>query len=167
MKSVLTFLRNLLVQLLGAFLIAAFAGLVLDVLWGVFSRYILGSQTRWTEELAIYLLVWISLLGAALTYAEHGHLGVDYFVGKLDPAAQWLAALAVALLVLGFSLGILCYGGFVLVSETLSSGQISPALGWPVGYAYLAVPLSGLFFTLFALEHFHRLCRTGASTKTH
>lgn len=165
MKRIYKTARNVLVQALAVFLMVAFAGLVLDVLWGVFSRYVLGAQTRWTEELAIYLLVWISLMGASLTYAEHGHLGVDYLVGKLDPVARWFAALAVELLVLVFAVGILGYGGFVLVVETLESGQISPALGWSAGYAYLAAPLSGAFFTLFALEHFVELCRAGPTSR--
>ncbi|MFP4282924.1 MAG: TRAP transporter small permease [Verrucomicrobiota bacterium] len=150
-------IRALLVKGLSTFLILAFAVLTLDVLWGVVSRYLLGAQSRWTEEVATYLLVWISLLGAALTYEEKGHLGVDYFVGKLDPAAQRVAAIFVELVVLLFSIVALLVGGWILVSRTLEADQLSPALGWKVGYLYLAVPLSGVFFTLFALEHLAEL----------
>ena len=46
-----------LVRVLEWLTIVLFAALVLDVLWGVVSRYVLGTQSRWTEELAIYLLV--------------------------------------------------------------------------------------------------------------
>jgi TRAP-type C4-dicarboxylate transport system permease small subunit len=63
------------VRALSWFTIVLFAVLVADVLWGVFSRYVLGAQGRWTEELAIYLLVWVSLFGGALTFREQGHLG--------------------------------------------------------------------------------------------
>lgn len=142
-------------------LIAIFSALILDVLWGVFSRHVMGHQSDFTEELAIYLLVWLSLLGAALTYAERGHLGVDYFVRKLDPAAQHLAALVVELLVMAFAAIALVYGGFVLVSETFHAGQISPALGVGMGYVYLAVPLSGFFFIVSGAEHLVRLARQG------
>lgn len=151
-------LRQVLVKALEVFLILAFAFLTFDVLWGVFTRYVMGRQAGWTEEAAIYLLVWVSLLGAALTYEEHGHLGVDYLVGKLDPAAQRLAAIFVELVVLGFALGVLVIGGWVLVFETLAKGQLSPTLGLKVGYLYAAVPISGVFFTLFALEHLTLLC---------
>lgn len=145
--------RKFIVKPLEVVLIAFMAAMTLDVLWGVFSRFVLGSQTRWTEELAIYLLIWISLLGASLTYGERGHLGVDYFVHKLDPKAQLLAAIVVEVAVLVFSLFGLVYGGWMLVSKTLAAGQVSPTLGWPMGYVYLAAPVSGVFFTLFALEH--------------
>ncbi|MEX0331159.1 MAG: TRAP transporter small permease [Puniceicoccaceae bacterium] len=154
--------RRFLVKPLEVLLIVAMAAMTLDVLWGVFSRFILGSQTRWTEELAIYLLIWISLLGASLTYGERGHLGVDYFVQKLEKKAQFLASIVVELMVLLFSVFGLLYGGWMLVSKTLAAGQVSPTLGWPMGFIYLAAPVSGLFFTLFAVEHLVRLMKQGA-----
>jgi TRAP-type C4-dicarboxylate transport system permease small subunit len=132
--------------------IALFAILTIDVLWGVFSRYILGAQTRWTDELATTLMVWVSLLGAALVYGEKGHLGVDYFVGKLDPAAQRLTELFAHLLVLIFALVVMVYGGSTLVERTLDANQLLPALGWKKGYGYSVVPLSGLFLAFYAIE---------------
>ena len=45
-------------------LVAVFLILVIDVLWGVASRYLLGSQASWSEELARLLMVWLALLGA-------------------------------------------------------------------------------------------------------
>ncbi len=146
-------LHSWLVKALETFLVGAFAMLSCDVLWGVFSRYVLGAQSRWTEELAIYLLVWISLLGASVTYGEKGHLGVDYLVDKFDPAAQRVAALAVEVSVLVFAGVALIYGGYLLVVKTLESDQVSPALGVRVGYLYLAAPVSGLFFASFSIEN--------------
>jgi len=152
MRNMLKKTRNGLVRLLEVILIVSMIVLALDVLWGVFSRYVLGAQSRWTEELAIYLLIWVSLLGASVTYGEKGHLGVDYFVGKMDVAAQRVAAIAIEILVILFSAFALVGGGWVLVTRTLADGQVSPALNWPMGYVYLAAPITGCFFILFALE---------------
>lgn len=131
--------------------------LVLDVLWGVFSRYVLGAQSRWTEELAIFLLIWVSLLGASVAYASKSHLGVDYFVGKLDSQAQRLTELLVHLIVIAFAASAFIAGGWALVSKTLAAGQVSPALGIKMGYVYLAVPITGVFFLLFAAENIAEL----------
>jgi len=134
--------------------IALFTALVLVVLWGVISRYWPGVRpSDWTEELGVYLLVWVSLLGAALTFRERGHLGIDYFVAQFDPAARRLAAIFAELCVVAFAGFAFCYGGYHLVSETLGSGQITPVLQWKTGYLYMVVPLSGLFFVGFAIEH--------------
>lgn len=163
-RTPLGHVRDALVHALEWTLIGGFAILVLDVLWGVFSRYVVGEQSRWTEELAIYLLVWISLLGASVTYAEKGHLGVDYFVGKLEPGVRVVSAIAAEIIVFVFSAFVLVWGGWVLISKTLESGQVSPALDIPMGYIYLAVPLSGLFFLLFSVEHLWALA-TGRAGK--
>ena len=143
--------------------ILLFALLVLDVIWGVVSRYVPGIRpSDWTEELAVYLLVWVSLLGAALTYRGYGHLGVDYFVTKLDPSAKRLVAIIVELAVLLFAAFALCYGGWRLVADTLAAGQLTPVLQWRIGYLYSAVPISGVFFCAFVVEHLLNLEPAGS-----
>ena len=142
------------VRALEWFTIALFSALVISVLWGVISRYLPNVRpSDWTEELAVYLLVWISLLGGALTYRGYGHLGVDYVVNKLHPSAQTLVAIIVELLVLLFAGFALCYGGGRLVAETLAGNQLTPVLQWRIGYLYSAVPISGFFMCAFAIEH--------------
>lgn len=134
--------------------ITLFAALVVDVLWGVIARYVPGIiPSDWTEELGIYLLAWVSLLGSALTYRDRGHLGLDYFITKFDPAAQRLSAIIIELCVLVFAGFALCYGGYRLVADTLASNQLTPVLQWKTGYMYLSVPISGAFFAGFAIEH--------------
>ena len=139
--------------LLSTLVIILFAALTLDVLWGVFTRYMReAGQARWTEELATVLLVWVSFLGAALVYGERGHLGLDYFVGKLDPAAQRLTDCIAYLLVLIFAVAVMVCGGWILVDRARDANQLLPAFGWKKGYGYAVVPLSGLFFVFYAIE---------------
>ena len=87
-----------------------------------------------------------------MTFDRQQHLGVDYFVKKLDPAAQLILTVVVQLVVIAFVGAAMVYGGYVLVSETLQSGQLTPALEIKMGYVYLAVPVSGLFIMLSCLE---------------
>ena len=56
------------------------AVLVVDVLWQVFTRFILKNPSTWTEELAVFMLIWVSLLGAAVALNRGAHLGIDYFL---------------------------------------------------------------------------------------
>jgi TRAP-type C4-dicarboxylate transport system permease small subunit len=145
-----------------------FGLLVLDVLWGVISRYWPGiPPSDWTEELGIYLLVWVSLLGSALTYRDRGHLGVDVLVSKFDPAGRRWSAVLVECCVLLFAAVALCYGGYRLVNDTLASNQLTPVLQWKTGYFYLSVPISGVFFAGYAVEHIirHQLPLSSAETE--
>jgi len=126
--------------------------LVIDVLWGVFSRYVMGAQSSWTEELARMLLVWVSLLGASIGFIRKSHLGVDYFVGKLSDRMQIIGQIFVYLLVAAFTLCVMIYGGSMMVKSTLEKGQVLQALRFEKGYVYLAVPISGFFIVVFSIE---------------
>jgi len=158
--------RQLADRALAGVVIAAMGVLVLDVLWGVVSRYALRAQARWTDELATTLMIWISMLGGALVYGERGHLGLDYLVRKLDPAAQRFAELAVHLLVFAFAAGVMVCGGWEMAERTLASGQVLPALGLPKGYAYFAVPVSGIFLCFYALEGMAKTLRPEVAEET-
>jgi TRAP-type C4-dicarboxylate transport system permease small subunit len=127
------------------------AVLVVDVLWQVFTRFILKNPSTWTEELATFMLIWVSLLGAAVALSRGAHLGIDYFVGKLSPKKRLYTEIFVFLCVSVFSLTVMVFGGIDLVSSTLELGQKSAALQVKVGYVYLAVPISGFFLVLYSV----------------
>ncbi len=144
-----------LTRLLEVVVVVGVLALTLCVLWGVFSRYVLGNQSGWTEPLATTLLVWVSLLGGALAYADRSHLGVDFVVEKLHADARAFARVVVHLLVFVFAAVVLVGGGWALVSERLASGQVVQGLmGMPRGYVYLALPISGVFICLYAAAQF-------------
>ena len=56
MQASLLKFKNGMTVVLNWTLIVVVALLVFDVCWGVFSRYVIGEQTKWTEELARFLL---------------------------------------------------------------------------------------------------------------
>jgi TRAP-type C4-dicarboxylate transport system permease small subunit len=144
-------IRRLLDRLLEGLVMIVVAVLVVDVLWQVFTRFILKDPSTWTEELAVFMLIWVSLLGAAVALGRGAHLGIDYFVGKLPERIRLATEVLVFVVVSAFSLLVMLVGGIQLVRETLYLGQQSPALGVRMGYVYLAVPISGFFLTLYAV----------------
>lgn len=153
MLAVLRRLRDGMTRALEAVIVAAMALLVADVVWGVFTRYALGQQAKWSEELARFLLVWVALLGGAVAFGTKAHLGVDYFVDHLHPAARKLTAVVSHLVVLFFAGEVLLHGGTQVVREALILEQTTPALGWKMGHVYLALPIAGLFVVLYTVEN--------------
>lgn len=171
MLSTLSLLKLGMTRVLELVLILAVAALVGSVVWGVMTRasgdvvamYSGGSvtgiwawlpdgQAQWTEEIAKFLLIWVSLLGGAVAFGRHSHLGVDYFVGKLDKnAAKW-SSMVVHGVVLFFAIAVLVVGGARVASDTLAMEQTTPVLGWKMGHVYLALPISGVFVILYTLE---------------
>lgn len=136
-------MRNAIDKGLGYLLIVMMSLMTLDVLWGVITRYALGSQASWTEELARFLLIWIGLLGAAWASGRRMHLSIDLLKNKPERLIN--------ILVLLFALGPMVIGGGNLMRITAQLGQRSPALGLPMSLVYAAVPLAGLLIIYFRL----------------
>ena len=151
MNTIIT-IKEYMVRLLEIVLMVAIVVLVFDVLWGVTSRYVFGEQSNWTEELARVLLIWVVLLGGAIAFGSGDHLGVDYFVGKMDKFSRKKMKIIVDLVALSFTVFVLLVGGFTLVSETFRLEQMMMAIGISKAYVYLAVPISGVFFLIFGIE---------------
>jgi TRAP-type C4-dicarboxylate transport system permease small subunit len=127
--------------------------LVIDVIWQVFTRFLLNSPSSFTDELARFLLIWLGLLGAALVSGHKMHLAIDLISGKFQSTkAQNRLAIFIELVVMVSALSIMVFGGCILVYTIWSLGQTSTALQIPLSVVYSIIPLSGLLITYFALE---------------
>lgn len=150
-------------KLLTASLKVSCAGVLLSlvsvVLWGWITREF-GAQARWSEELARLLLVWLSLLGGALAYAEGAHLGIDLITARLHPLAARWAAILLHITVAAFAGIVMAWGGTLLCIERWQSGQVLAALQVSRVWSYLAVPVSGAAITFIAMAFLTSTWRT-------
>ena len=134
-------------------LLVLMSAMVLNVTWQVFARFILRQPETYSEELARFLLIWTGLLGASLAWRRKMHLSIRLFGTSAAARPRWLEAVTLAAAAL-FSVLILVVGGLRLVFLTLGLEQTSAALGWPLGYVYLAVPISGALIFFYAVVDF-------------
>jgi len=123
---------------------------VLNVLWQVFSRFIVRDPSSFTEELARYLLIWVGLLGASYASGHKMHLAIDVLVERLKGKRRALAELSIQSLIFLFALFVMVIGGLRLVIVTLTLNQISASLQIKLGFVYLVVPLSGALIMFYA-----------------
>ena len=144
-------LHRFLNRLLEPLLISALTILVLVVLWQVFSRYVLQSPSTITNELARFLLMWLTLLGAAWVLGQRAHLAIDLLNDSLSERKAVLLQRTLIILMAVFSIAVLIVGGSNLVHVTLKLAQTSTVLQVPMGYVYLALPISGVFMLGFCL----------------
>jgi TRAP-type C4-dicarboxylate transport system permease small subunit len=124
---------------------------VLNVLWQVFTRFVLKDSSSFTEELARYLLIWVGLLGASYAAGKKMHLAIDVVLRSLVGKAREMAELSVQSFIFLFSLFVMVIGGIRLVAITLKLNQISAALRIQLGYVYFVLPLSGLLIMFYAV----------------
>ena len=137
------FLEWILALLLGV--------MVLDVFWGVVTRYVMDSQSSWTDELARFLLIWLSILGAAYASGKKLHIAIELLPQYLNERNQKILDIVIAVVVLLFGIAVFLIGGLRYVYISFALGQTSPALNLPIGFVYLVLPISGLFIMYYKL----------------
>jgi TRAP-type transport system small permease protein len=127
----------------------ALISLVLVVLAAVAVRYlgVFNGSLDWASEYSRFGIIWVVMLGAAVAFDEGAHVAID-FTDKMP------APLCRAVRIAGYLCGvcfvaILAWQGFRLSFATMR--QLSPALGIPVGYAYLAIPVGAAIMTMQSL----------------
>jgi TRAP-type C4-dicarboxylate transport system permease small subunit len=69
-------------------LMAAFSAMGIALLSQVFFRYILNAPLIWSEELARYLLVWVTFLGINYGVRHRAHIEMEYFFTKFPRLLQ-------------------------------------------------------------------------------
>ncbi len=145
-------LRKQVDHLLGVFLAAIMAIMTINVLWQVFTRFVMGTPSSFTDELARYLMIWVGVLGAAYISGKRMHVAIDLFPSKLKPENQKKLKIIVNWIIIVFCFSALVIGGIRLVYITFTLGQYSPALQIPLGIVYLVIPLSGILIIYYKIS---------------
>jgi len=140
-------------------LIVLMAANVLNVLWQVFTRFVLKNPSSFTEELARYLLIWIGLLGASYVAGRKMHLAIDVVVNRLTGRVRRLADYLIEVSIFVFAFFVMVFGGIRLVIITLTLNQISAVLRIKLGYVYLVLPLSGLLIMFYSIVFLSEIYR--------
>ena len=144
--------RKKLDQVLGRILVVIMAVMVMNVLWQVFSRYVLGTPSPFTEELARFLMIWMGVLGAAYVAGKNGHVAIDVLAKRVHGKNQNKMKQSVRMAIILFCLFAMVLGGLRLVYVTSILEQYSPALGLPLAVVYLVIPISGLFIIYYKIS---------------
>ena len=144
-------IRDKIDRFLGWTLVVIMSLMVVNVLWQVFSRFVLGDPSSYTEELARYLMIWIGVLGAAYVSGKNKHVAIDYFSIKFSEKNQIKVKVFVKWLIMIFAFFAFVIGGSRLVYITYVLEQLSPALQIPLAFVYLVIPISGVLIAYYKI----------------
>jgi len=123
--------------------------LSVDLLLGVFSRYVLVMTFTWYDEIARSCFVWLTLLGAAVGVKRHAHFRLHLFVDRLPPAPQKAMAVLLPVVVIAFAAVLIQHG---LVFLDLGRVQQTPVMGLSKTWIYAAIPIGGALMILYSLR---------------
>lgn len=119
------------------------------VLLQVFYRYVLTDPIGWSEELAIYSMIWMAFLVAPIAYRTGGNVAIevirDLFVGRWQAVLQIVLNLLVLVLLVVLLRHSITYVG-------RGMGSFVPSLGVQAGWFYLSMPVGLAGMLLVAIE---------------
>jgi|TARA_B100000768_G_scaffold179077_1_gene196032 TRAP-type C4-dicarboxylate transport system permease small subunit len=136
-------------KIIERFLVLILVGMVLNVIWQVFTRFLTSSPSAFTNELARYLMIWLGILGAAYISGKQEHVAIDFFVKKFNNSLRRFIDRFVLFSILSFAFFVMIIGGFNLVYITLKLEQYSPSLQIPLALVYSIIPISGLLIIFY------------------
>lgn len=115
--------------------------MVVLVFGNVVLRYALNSGITLSEEVARWLFVWLTFMGAVVALREHGHLGTDALVSRLPKAGKKLCLVIAQLAML--------YVSYLLLRGSWAQAVINwdteaPVTGASVGIFYGSGVLLGV-----------------------
>lgn len=142
---ILTKFDNLLAKGEAAVLIGFVSIMTGVVFLQVVYRYVLAHPLHWSEEMARYLFVWLSILGASLGVQKRGHFGLDLFYRMLPDRGKRISSFLTCLL-MGVVIIIILFQGITLVQKTAL--QESPAMGISMGWAYASLPVGAALMAI-------------------
>lgn len=121
-------------------------------------RYVLTQPLHWSEEMARYLFVWLSILGASLGLQRRGHFGLDLFYRMLPSRERRILEWIIYLL-MGTVIFVILAQGIKLVQKTIP--QESPAMAISMGWAYACLPVGATLMAIHLLVIFLKDWKNG------
>jgi TRAP-type C4-dicarboxylate transport system permease small subunit len=124
--------------------------IVAIVAFQVFGRYVMNDSPTWAENLALLLILYVTLIGAAVGVRDAGHIGMESLLVLAPERVRNKLEMVIHVLVAVFG-GFMIYNGWILGASVapykLANLNLSEAA------RYVPLVLSGTLIILFSIEH--------------
>lgn len=127
-------------------LILLLAAMSVIVFTNVSLRYLTNFSIPWAEEVARYMMVWMTFLGAGLALRYGGHVAIGNVMEAMSPKAQRVLRIIIVVALLAF-FAVMIWVGYNYAMRMRF--QVTPATRIPFSYVYAAIPVG---FALLAVH---------------
>ena len=156
MRGLLTSFNGTLARFGMYFAVAGLMLIVTTVAYQVFGRYVLNQPPTWAESLALLLILYVTLIAAAVGVRDAGHIGMESLLILAPDKVREAVELLIHAMVAAFG-ATMVYNGTVL-GLSVAGYKIS-GLGLSEGLRYVPLVISGALIVLFSIEHIIALLR--------
>ncbi len=148
--SVFTRFCAILAKLCMFIAVAGLVAIICAVTGQVFGRYVLNDSPTWTEALALVLVLYVTMLGAAVGVRDAGHIGMESLLVLVPEKIRLKLEIVIHILVATFG-GLMAWNTGLMVMSV--KDYMIPTLGISEGVNYVPMVLAGTLIMLFSIEH--------------
>jgi len=142
-------IENKLMKVVDFLIIVLMSSLVIMVFFQVLNRFILHIPAAWTEEMARYNFVWVSLYGSVKALKMGSHLSVDILVETMkSEKKKKIINLVGGILVIVFAIILTVTGFQYMIGNFGVDCEFGP---FPLSIIYSAVPITGILLILVSI----------------
>jgi len=142
-------INDLLSWVCGVLVIIMLPVMTVDIFVQVVMRYVFSSPFMWAEEVARYLLVWISCLGSAYAVRKVMHINIVFVKNLFPDTIKTLMSISSHIIVMLFFVFCLYHGWIDSIEEW---AQRTAAMQIPMTFPKLAIPVGFGLMVLFNTE---------------
>ncbi len=129
--------------------------MAVTILLQIFSRAFMKVPFSWTEELSRITFMWFCFLGSSIAMKEKAHLGIDYFMEKIENRRLRRLNQLVINSLIGLFGFLMSYYGFKVMG--IMHKQVSSVMRIPMSYFYAVIPITGMLFLIMALYFLYEM----------
>lgn len=113
--------------------------------WQVFTRWVLGSPSTFTDELLRYILIISGMIGSAYCFYRDEHLSLTLITDRAKGPFKTVLNIFIEVCILFFVVYVFIYGGWKLA---MTATNLSSVMRIPMKILYMIEPVCGVLIIL-------------------
>ena len=113
--------------------------------WQIFTRWVLGNPSTFTDELLRYVLIIAGFIGSAYCFYRDEHLALTLITDKAKGPFKLCLDIFIEICILFFVVYVFIFGGFKLAN---TATNVSSVMHIPMKSLYMVEPICGILIVL-------------------
>ena len=113
--------------------------------WQIFTRWVLGNPSTFTDELLRYVLIIAGFIGSAYCFYRDEHLALTLITDKAKGPFKIVLDVFIEACILFFVIYVFIFGGFKLAN---TATNVSSVMHIPMKTLYMIEPICGILIVL-------------------
>ena len=113
--------------------------------WQIFTRWVLGNPSTFTDELLRYVLIISGFIGSAYCFYRDEHLALTLITDKAKGPFKLALDIFIEVCILFFVIYVFIFGGFKLAN---TATNVSSVMHIPMKSLYMVEPICGILIVL-------------------